>query len=61
MASSTTAQQASDANQYCCANAYNNAASCTLPSTTDYVTNIDGNSTRVYSWAFEDYRGTFTC
>ncbi len=58
---SATAQQSSDADQYCCANAYNTAASCTLPPTTDYVTNIDGNSTRVYSWAFEDYRGTFTC
>lgn len=59
--SNATATQATDADQYCCSSPYNTPASCTLPPTTDYVKSVDINSTRVYSWAYEDYRGTFTC
>jgi Thaumatin family len=38
-----------------------NASNCTAPPSSTWVQDIDGNSTSVYSWAFEDYRGTFTC
>jgi hypothetical protein len=47
--------------EMCCRGDYNTAASCTLPPTTAYVQDIDAHSERVYSWAFQDYRGTFTC
>lgn len=47
--------------EMCCSAPYNTASSCTLPPTTAYVQNIDANSDRVYAWAYQDYRGTFTC
>ncbi|MGB5834178.1 MAG: thaumatin family protein [Thiohalocapsa sp.] len=49
------------ADQACCAAQYHSVPACTLPPTLPYVQNIDSNSERVYSWAFEDWRGTFTC
>jgi hypothetical protein len=48
-------------NETCCYAGYHSAVTCTLPPTLPYTMNIDESSTRVYSWAFEDWRGTFTC
>jgi len=48
-------------NETCCYAGYHSATACTLPPTLPYTQDIDENSTRVYSWAFEDWRGTFTC
>ena len=45
----------------CCLGNYHSATACTLPPTLPWTQDIDKNSTRVYSWAFEDWRGTFTC
>lgn len=45
----------------CCSSPYNTPETCTYPPTTDYVRNVGANSTRVYTWAFDDYNGTFTC
>ena len=45
----------------CCQGQYNSVSTCTLPPTLPWAQDIDENSTRVYSWAFEDWRGTFTC
>ncbi|WPL11479.1 MULTISPECIES: thaumatin family protein [Thiorhodovibrio] len=45
----------------CCISPFHSPTSCTLPPTTDYVQDIDATSLGVYSWAFQDYRGTFTC
>jgi hypothetical protein len=51
----------SDQDQLCCDGVYNTAATCTDPPSRPYVQNINKYSTRVYSWAFNDWRGTFTC
>lgn len=45
----------------CCKGDYNTPDTCTLPPESPFVTDIDATSSRVYSWAYEDYRGTFTC
>lgn len=50
-----------DQDQLCCDGSYNTAATCTDPPNQAYVQSVDANSTRVYSWAFNDWRGTFTC
>ena len=50
-----------DVAQYCCDAPYHSATACTLPPTLPWAQDIDNTSTRVYSWAFEDWRGTFTC
>lgn len=47
--------------EMCCRADYNTASVCTLPPTMPHVQDIDAHSERVYSWAFQDYRGTFTC
>ncbi len=53
--------QSASQDQLCCTGAYNTAATCTDPPTRPYVQNVNNYSTRVYSWAFNDWRGTFTC
>jgi hypothetical protein len=47
--------------QMCCSGGYNTPSQCTAPPNQPYVQDVDNNSTRVYSWAFNDWRGTFTC
>ena len=47
--------------QMCCIGAYNTAATCTEPPKTDYVKDVEADSTGVYSYGYSDYRGTFTC
>lgn len=49
------------ANETCCDKGYQSVATCTLPPTLPWVKDMDEYSTRAYSWAFEDWRGTFTC
>lgn len=53
--------QSANQDQLCCSGAYNTHSTCTDPPTQTYVQNVDKYSTRVYSWAFNDWRGTFTC
>ena len=48
-------------NQMCCTGNYNTPSQCTAPPTQPYVQDVDQNSTRIYSWAFSDWRSTFTC
>lgn len=50
-----------DIDQLCCTGDYNTAQTCTKPPTTDYVKDVEADSTGVYSYGFSDYRGTFTC
>lgn len=50
-----------DQDQVCCSGSYNTPETCTDPPSEAYVQNINKYSTRVYSWAFNDWRGTFTC
>lgn len=50
-----------DIDETCCQGQYKSVSTCTLPPTLPWAQDIDENSTRVYSWAFEDWRGTFTC
>lgn len=50
----------SNKDQICCAGDYHSVSACTEPPTLPWVKSIDENSTRVYSWAFDDWRGTFT-
>ena len=45
----------------CCAGKYDTTATCTAPDTSDYQEKIINNSKRVYTFAFDDWRGTFTC
>ena len=40
---------------------YYPASNCTAPPTSQWVENIVNNSTSVYAFSFQDYRGTFTC
>jgi len=47
--------------EMCCKGSHNTPNSCTEPPMQPYVKNVDQNSQRVYSWAFNDWRGTFTC
>ena len=47
--------------EMCCAGSYNTAATCTAPAKSDYHEKIIKNSDRVYTFAFDDWRGTFTC
>ncbi|MCP4577623.1 MAG: thaumatin family protein [Deltaproteobacteria bacterium] len=50
-----------DIDQMCCIGDYNTAATCTEPPKTDYVKDVEADSTGVYSYGYSDYRGTFTC
>jgi hypothetical protein len=50
-----------DVNQMCCRGDYNSPSACTAPPGTDYVQYTNSHSTRVYTWAYNDFRGTFTC
>lgn len=56
-----TAYNTSNVDAYCCLGDYNTPETCTQPPTTPYVKRVTGNSRRAYSWAFQDYLGTFTC
>lgn len=56
--------------QLCCSSPYNNPPTfeaadgeypCTAPLTAPYVQNTTSNSSGVYTWAYNDWRGTFTC
>lgn len=53
--------ESADQDQLCCSGSYNTPATCTDPPSRPYVQNVNNYSTRVYSWAFNDWRGTFTC
>ena len=48
-------------NKMCCAGNYDTAATCTAPVNSDYHEKIIKNSERTYTFAFDDWRGTFTC
>jgi hypothetical protein len=50
-----------DQDRMCCSGAYNTPGTCIDPPNQPYVQNLNKYSTRVYSWAFNDWRGTFTC
>ncbi len=50
-----------DQDQMCCSGDFNTPATCTDPPSQPYVQDVDNNSTRVYSWAYNDWSGTFTC
>jgi hypothetical protein len=47
--------------KFCCAGKYDTTATCTAPAKSDYHEKIIENSKRVYTFAFDDWRGTFTC
>jgi len=49
--------------EMCCRGPNNTPTTCTEPPKQSYVKKVDQkqNSNRVYSWAFNDWRGTFTC
>lgn len=51
----------SDQDQLCCTGAHNTPSTCTDPPGRPYVQNINKYSDGVYAWAFNDWRGTFTC
>lgn len=53
--------QSANQDQMCCSGAYNTPSTCIDPPNQPYVQNVDKYSTSVYSWAFNDWRGTFTC
>lgn len=53
--------QTGNVDAMCCEGDNNTPATCTAPPGQPYVQNVNGSSTRVYSWAFNDWRGTFTC
>jgi hypothetical protein len=50
-----------DQDRLCCSGQYNHPSTCTDPPNQPYVINTNSHSVRVYTWAFNDWRGTFTC
>jgi hypothetical protein len=50
-----------DQDRLCCSGRYNQPSTCTDPPNQPYVIKTDSHSVRVYTWAFNDWRGTFTC
>lgn len=48
-------------NQNCCSGGYDTYATCEPVITKTYINAVTDNSTGVYAWPYDDYKGTFTC
>jgi hypothetical protein len=48
-------------NQNCCSGGYDTYATCAPVINDIYINAVTDNSTGVYAWPYDDYRGTFTC
>lgn len=56
-----TGQPVTTISQNCCSDRYGTFATCEPLIDKKYIDTIEDTSSGVYTWAYNDYRGTFTC